>query len=62
MNEDRERRIYRVVVISIVIVGALGFLWFMTQSDQGLGEQGIFQFFSDPEPGSTSVPGSLLLK
>ncbi|UOQ57124.1 hypothetical protein MUN78_15945 [Leucobacter allii] len=48
MNEDRGRTIARIVVFAMLVVGAGAALWLFTQEGTDLGDQGIFQFFSDP--------------
>lgn len=54
MSGDRERNAYRAVVFAVLIAGALGFFWYLGQGGEGLGEGGIFRFFSDPA--STPAP------
>jgi hypothetical protein len=46
MGEDRERNVYRVIVAVILVLGALGFLWYLTLGGGELGDGGIFRFFS----------------
>ncbi|WP_449282165.1 hypothetical protein [Leucobacter sp.] len=55
MGGDRERNVYRAIVLVALVAGALGFLWYLSQGGEGLGEGGIFRFFSDPagDPGPT---------
>lgn len=56
MGEDRERNVYRVIVLVVLVVGALGFLWYLSQGGEGLGEGGIFEFFSDPTAEPEQAP------
>lgn len=54
MGEDRERNLYRAIVLVLGIAGALGLLWYLSQGGDGLGAGGIFDFLPapafDPEP------------
>jgi hypothetical protein len=56
MGEDRERNVYRVIVAVILVLGALGFLWYLTLGGGELGDGGIFGFFSDPAGAPTPTP------
>ncbi len=58
MGEHNERNVYRIIVFVVLILGALGVMWLIAQDGGGVGDQGIFQFFSDPmEPARTPNPG-----
>lgn len=56
MDEQKQQRLLRIVVFSMLIIGALGFLLYFAQGGELAGDNGIFQFFGgmpDPtEPGS----------
>ncbi|WP_162903724.1 hypothetical protein [Leucobacter sp. wl10] len=55
MRGDRERNVYRVVVLVAGLVGALGLLWLLTQDGAVLEAPDIFGLLSDPagEPSET---------
>lgn len=52
-NEERQQKILRIVVFSMIVIGAAGFLWFFAQGGELTGQDGIFGFFSDPTDGPT---------
>lgn len=56
MGEDRERNLYRAIVLVLGIAGALGLLWYLSQGGDGLGAGGIFDFLPDPTLGPTPEP------
>lgn len=56
MGKNTERNIYRVVLVTVLVIGALWFMWALTQGDFGLGSDGIFQFLPDPAPTQPAPP------
>ncbi|WP_120002994.1 hypothetical protein [Nesterenkonia muleiensis] len=57
MSGGGERNIYRAVIIVIVVVGAFGLLWLLTQGYIDVSDQGVFRFF--PESSGKSVVMSI---
>ena len=60
MDEQKQQRILRIVVFSMLIIGALGFLLYFAQGGEIAGDNGIFQFFQAPadptvQPGGAPV-------
>lgn len=38
---------YRAIIIVILVVGALGLLWILTQGHIDISDQGVFRFFPE---------------
>jgi len=56
MDEQKQQRLLRIVVFSMLIVGALGFLLYFAQGGELAGDNGIFQFLGNA--GVPAEPGS----
>lgn len=46
MNEERQQKLTRIIVLAMVVIGALGFLWFFAQGGELGGPDGILGLFS----------------
>lgn len=53
MDEQKQQRILRIIVFAMLVIGALGFLWYFAQGGELTGEEGILQMFQKMSPGGS---------